>query len=215
VAEGRAQVRAAVELALRIRHQLQLLVCMLIGAELCAADGRWADVVTLFAAHRAASAAKGSVGEAAYNGVRQEELLRRAALELPPAELRRAEDRGTVMRLETAAELVLVATAEDPDPPPAAMGAPLAMTALPVLAAAPPLTPAVAAHEAVQNGAGLSQREQELLALVAGGLTDAEIAGRLYISVNTVRSHLDRIREKTGSRRRADLTRLALRVGAA
>ena len=66
------------------------------------------------------------------------------------------------------------------------------------------------------NGAGLSQREQELLSLVAGGLTDAEIvAAKLHISVNTVRSHLERIREKTGSRRRADLTRLALRVGAA
>ena len=65
------------------------------------------------------------------------------------------------------------------------------------------------------DGARLSQREQELLALVARGLTDAEIAGRLYISVHTVRSHLERIREKTGSRRRADLTRLALRVGAA
>jgi len=32
----------------------------------------------------------------------------------------------------------------------------------------------------------------------------------LYISVRTVRSHLDRIRDKTGARRRADLTWLAL-----
>jgi hypothetical protein len=32
----------------------------------------------------------------------------------------------------------------------------------------------------------------------------------LYISVRTVGSHLDRIRDKTGCRRRADLTRLAL-----
>jgi DNA-binding CsgD family transcriptional regulator len=210
VTECRAHVIAAVEAALRIRHQLQLLVCTLIGAELCAADGRWADVVTLFAAHRAAAAARGTVGEASYNATREEELLRRAAAELPPAGLRRAEDRGTAMRLETAAELVLVAAAGDPDPsPPAVAAAPAAVT--PVLAAAPPLTPPVAAaHEA-----GLSQREQELLALVAGGLTDAEIAGRLHISVNTVRSHLERIREKTGSRRRADLTRLALRVGAA
>ncbi len=210
IAEGRAQVRAAVELALRIRHQLQLLVCTLIGAELCAADGRWADVVTLFAAHRAAITVRGAAGgHASYNGVREEELLRRAAVELPPAELRRAEDRGTAMRLETAAELVLVAAADDPDPSPALVAAG------PVLAAAPLLTRPVAASGAVQNGAGLSQREQELLALVAGGLTDAEIAGRLHISVHTVRSHLERIREKTGSRRRADLTRLALRVGVA
>ena len=43
--------------------------------------------------------------------------------------------------------------------------------------------------------------------------TDADIAGQLYISIRTVRSHLDRIRDKTGCRRRADLTRLALSTG--
>ena len=59
----------------------------------------------------------------------------------------------------------------------------------------------------------LSAREQELVTLVARGRTDAQIAGQLYISVRTVRSHLDRIRDKTGCRRRADLTRLALQAG--
>ena len=42
---------------------------------------------------------------------------------------------------------------------------------------------------------------------------NAQIAGQLYISIRTVRSHLDRIRDKTGCRRRADLTRLALAEG--
>ena len=56
----------------------------------------------------------------------------------------------------------------------------------------------------------LSAREQELVTLVAQGCTDAQIAARLHISIRTVRSHLDRIRDKTGCRRRADLTRLAL-----
>ena len=54
----------------------------------------------------------------------------------------------------------------------------------------------------------LSTRERELVTLVAQGRTDAEIAAQLYISIRTVRSHLDRIRDKTGCRRRADLTRL-------
>ena len=45
------------------------------------------------------------------------------------------------------------------------------------------------------------------------GRTDAQIAAELFISVRTVRSHLDRIRDKTGYRRRADLTRLALAEG--
>ena len=59
----------------------------------------------------------------------------------------------------------------------------------------------------------LSARERELVTLVAQGRTNAQIAAQLYISVRTVRSHLDRIRDKTGCRRRADLTRLALRAG--
>jgi DNA-binding CsgD family transcriptional regulator len=61
--------------------------------------------------------------------------------------------------------------------------------------------------------AQLSGRERELVILVARGATDAQIAERLYISVSTVRSHLDRIRDKTGCRRRADLTPLALQAG--
>jgi DNA-binding CsgD family transcriptional regulator len=61
--------------------------------------------------------------------------------------------------------------------------------------------------------AQLSARERQLVTLVAQGRTDAQIAGQLYISVRTVHSHLDRIRDKTGCRRRADLTRLALAAG--
>ena len=61
--------------------------------------------------------------------------------------------------------------------------------------------------------AQLSARERELVILVARGATDAQIAEQLYISISTVRSHLDRIRDKTGYRRRADLTRLALQAG--
>jgi DNA-binding CsgD family transcriptional regulator len=60
---------------------------------------------------------------------------------------------------------------------------------------------------------GLSPRERELVTLVAQGRTAAQIAAQLYISVRTVSSHLDRIRDKTGCRRRADLTRLALSAG--
>ena len=40
-----------------------------------------------------------------------------------------------------------------------------------------------------------------------------EVPAELHISVRTVGSHLDRIRDKTGCRRRADLTRLALTAG--
>ena len=46
-------------------------------------------------------------------------------------------------------------------------------------------------------------RERELVTPVARGRANARIAARLYISVRTVGSHLDRIRDKTGCRRRA------------
>jgi DNA-binding CsgD family transcriptional regulator len=59
----------------------------------------------------------------------------------------------------------------------------------------------------------LSAGERELVTLVARGRTDAQIAAELVISVRTVSSRLDRIRDKTGCRRRAELTRLALAAG--
>ena len=88
------------------------------------------------------------------------------------------------MSLDTAAEYALMLTA--PAPPAAAAGPGLGR---------------------------LSARERELVTLVAQGRTNAQIAAQLYISVRTVGSHLDRIRDKTGCRRRADLTRLALTEG--
>jgi DNA-binding NarL/FixJ family response regulator len=59
----------------------------------------------------------------------------------------------------------------------------------------------------------ITAREREILELVAGGETDQDIAEQLTISVRTVHSHLDRIRDKTGARRRADLTRFAIKRG--
>jgi DNA-binding CsgD family transcriptional regulator len=53
----------------------------------------------------------------------------------------------------------------------------------------------------------------ETSSMVAQGRTDAQIAEQLHTSVRRVRSRLDRIRDKTGCRRRADLTRLALQAG--
>ena len=64
--------------------------------------------------------------------------------------------------------------------------------------------PAAGQAQAGGSAGLLSEREREIVALLAGGATDAQIAGRLFLSVNTVRSHLDRIRDKTGARRRAE-----------
>jgi DNA-binding CsgD family transcriptional regulator len=114
---------------------------------------------------------------------RREDALREARKALGPDRARAAGQRGAAMSLATAAEYALLLT--DPGPP------------LP----------------AGQGPGTLSARERELVTLVARGRTDAQIAAQLYISIRTVRSHLDRIRDKTGCRRRADLTRLALTAG--
>lgn len=59
----------------------------------------------------------------------------------------------------------------------------------------------------------LTAREKEVLALVAQGLTNAEIAQRLYISIKTVETHRAHIMEKLGARDRTDLVRYAIRIG--
>lgn len=59
----------------------------------------------------------------------------------------------------------------------------------------------------------LSAREKEILKLLCRGSTDQQIAEALFISLSTVRSHLDRIRDKSGYRRRSELTRLAIELG--
>ena len=114
---------------------------------------------------------------------RWEEQQRRARQALGPGGAREAEERGAAMSLATAAEYALMLTASG-SPQPAAAGP-----------------------------GQLSARERELVILVAQGRTNGQIAGQLHISVRTVGSHLDQIRDKTGCRRRADLTRLALATG--
>ena len=121
--------------------------------------------------------------DAPSNARRRQEPLREARQALGPARARAAEERGAAMSWDTAAEYALMLTAPGSPQP------------------------------TVPGAAKLSARERQLVALVARGHTNAQIAAQLYISVRTVTSHLDRIRDKTGCRRRADLTRLALTTG--
>ncbi len=60
---------------------------------------------------------------------------------------------------------------------------------------------------------GLSARELEVLRLVAAGHSDQQIAETLFLSIKTVQSHLDRMRDKTGCRRRPELLRFAIDHG--
>ena len=73
------------------------------------------------------------------------------------------------------------------------------------LAAAPP--------EAAGPPDDLTEREVEVLRLIALGHTNAEIAGQLFLSVRTVESHRAHIQQKLGRATRAELVRYALDHG--
>ncbi|HNC96190.1 MAG TPA: LuxR C-terminal-related transcriptional regulator [Myxococcota bacterium] len=60
------------------------------------------------------------------------------------------------------------------------------------------------------QGANLTQREREVLVLVARGLTTAKIAERLKLGYPTVRTHMEHIREKLGVKTRAQAVARAL-----
>lgn len=61
--------------------------------------------------------------------------------------------------------------------------------------------------------AGLTDREREVLLLVARGLTNDDIAAELFISPATVKTHLARVMAKTGSHDRAQLVVFAYESG--
>jgi DNA-binding CsgD family transcriptional regulator len=169
-----AHLREGLQIAVRTGGWFELGYYLHACGYLCAATGRPAEALTMWAA------------SAPFLGppdLRLREVPVRAARQALGADrARAAEDRGAAMSLAVAAEYALMLT-----------------------------TPS--AHQAPPGLAKLSSRERELVILVAQGRTNAQIAAELFISVRTVGSHLDRIRDKTGCRRRADLTRLALTTG--
>jgi predicted ATPase/class 3 adenylate cyclase/DNA-binding CsgD family transcriptional regulator len=166
--------------ALQIGSGVELLNSLYVCGGLCAATGRRAEALTVWAAYAANSRRAGLNGPSRQAGGHRE-ALRSARQALGPGRARAAEERGAAMNLATVAEYALMLAAPGPQQPDP--------------------TPGIG---------NLSARERELVTLVAQGRTDAQIAEQLYIGIRAVRSHLDRIRDKTGCRRRADLTRLAL-----
>jgi len=78
------------------------------------------------------------------------------------------------------------------------------------------LQPALGARLAAEPRDGedeLSEREFEVLRLIALGHTNAEIAGQLYLSVRTVESHRAHIQQKLRLTKRSELVRYALEHG--
>jgi len=186
--DAAAHLREQLQIAVQTGMRPSLMTGLDCCGHLCAATRRPAEAITVWAA-ASALRSPGPLPHESRNLAEREELQRNAREQLGPAGTRAAEERGAAMSLATAAEYALLLAAAQPPAGP-----------LPQ----PPPAPALPR---------LSPRERELIILVAQGRTDAQIAAQLYITVRTVSSHLDRIRDKTGCRRRADLTRLALSAG--
>jgi two-component system, NarL family, response regulator NreC len=77
----------------------------------------------------------------------------------------------------------------------------------------PTLGATLAAGVDERDGDELSERERDVLRLIALGHTNAEIAERLYISIRTVESHRAHIQQKLRVSSRAELVRYALERG--
>jgi predicted ATPase/DNA-binding CsgD family transcriptional regulator len=194
--DASAHLREQLQIATQTGTRPILLVGLDCCGRLCAATCRPAEAVTVWAAMTALSGGRRLPHEY-LNRDDRDRRRQKARKVLGPAGTRAAEQRGAAMGLAAATEYALMLTAE---PALQAAGEAAGPGADTGGAAAPSL-------------AALSPRERELVTLVAQGRTDAQIAAQLYITVRTVSSHLDRVRDKTGCRRRADLTRLALGAG--
>ena len=184
VGDARAYLRETLDTGARADYmRLRLPDILDEAAFYCAATGKHAAAVTLWSAREPQTDASGIADLPADE--RERTLpLQQAVAALLPGQAQAAQERGRAMTPATAVEFVIMMTGEN---------------------ARLPTAP---------SGAGrLSARERQLVTMVAQGQTDAQIAGQLFISVSTVRTHLDRIRDKSGCRRRADLTRLALQQG--
>ena len=68
-------------------------------------------------------------------------------------------------------------------------------------------------NQEIVDTLGISSRELEVLQLMAGGASNQEIAGQLYVSVNTVKTHLTRLFSKLEVGKRVQAIEKAKRLG--
>ncbi len=68
-------------------------------------------------------------------------------------------------------------------------------------------------NERKREDLGITRREFEILELIAQGMSNREIAGRLYVSENTIKTHSSRVFDKLGAKRRTQAVQLGKKFG--
>lgn len=68
-------------------------------------------------------------------------------------------------------------------------------------------------NEARRQQLGITPRELEILEAIAAGLSNREIAEKLFVSENTVKTHAARLFDKLSARRRTQAIQLAKEAG--
>jgi NarL family two-component system response regulator LiaR len=69
------------------------------------------------------------------------------------------------------------------------------------------------ADEKKREDLGITRRELEILELIAEGMSNREIAEKLYVSENTVKTHSSRVFDKLGARRRTQAVQFGKEFG--
>lgn len=69
------------------------------------------------------------------------------------------------------------------------------------------------ADESNREHLGITRRELEILELIAQGMSNREIAEKLYVSENTVKTHSSRVFDKLGARRRTQAVQMGKEFG--
>jgi DNA-binding NarL/FixJ family response regulator len=200
-----------------VRESLGTLLGLLEGVELAGAAADGEEALALAARHRP-DVILMDLRMPRMDGI---EATRRLSAELPEARVIAlttfADDESVLGALRAGARGYLTKDASSED---------IRAAILAVAAGEAALDPAVQHHvvRAVADGGGgaaselpddLTPREAEVLALIAEGLTNAEIAERLFVSPTTVKSHINHLFAKARLRDRPQAINYAYRTGIA
>jgi predicted ATPase/DNA-binding CsgD family transcriptional regulator len=180
-----ALLREGMQLSRELEHKVFIQYCMTGLAGVAASKGFLVRAARLWgAAERVSEISGGSIVREGKSTIGYERVLNAARSQLGEAAWTAAWAEGRAMSPEPAIEYALE-RGTTPEP------------------AATPQT----------HPAGLSVREVDVLRLVAAGLTNAEVAERLFLSPRTVDWHLSSIYRKLGLHSRAEATRFAAEHG--